>query len=346
MFIQPIPFINPLISTSTLKIEDNRNNPNDKPLMLISKINFGQNQSSNLFSNIAFLSDQRLAVSFNNYIKIFSKNLFQTDIIIEMNKDILKRYYDYNHNVNYLIQLKNGNLAVAVQWEKVFFLKIEKNAFILKGKIYSLNVYKIIENNNYLYNLENHEISIWHQKKDNYEKEKRIKIEDCSFKNILSINEYELLGYYGSKLLFYNHKTNTKQIEHFIMGYTKGNYHGNMISINSSTVLIYICDKNLIDGDIFLIDTFKKKVISQTRLKLLIFSIIKLRNGDLLCGAMEEYIYYNNRSKIVTLTLENNNLTIINSQVCHTNLIRGILELKNGKIISLGDEGSIKIWKK
>ena len=252
----------PIITTSLLIKKDDINNSNDKSLTLISKIQL-KHKSDELkkCNNIIFLSDKRLAMTYNNYIYIFSKNLYKTDIIIETNKDILKRHYDYNHDVNYIIQLKNGILAVAIQWEKIFFIKIDKNIFELKGKIFSKNVYKIIEKNNHLYNLEDYELSIWRQKNDNqfsYEKVNRIKINDNSFTNFIFINEYEILLYYGNILLFYNINTNSKKIEDFIFCHNNGIYRNNMILIDSNTVLIY--DINIFEEvDIFLIDTFKKK---------------------------------------------------------------------------------------
>ena len=161
--------------------------------------------------------------------------------------------------------------------------------------------------------------------------------------NFIFTNDQELAVTNFQNLVFYNIEskkfTNVKGKEYSI---SYGIYSNNMILINKNVLLVGCIDSRWGYGSVLLIDIIKKEIIAEKLLHL--FSIIKLKNGDFLCGVQEDNII--DKSKIMTLKIINEELTIINSQICHNKAITSFIELKNGNIISGSKDGIIKIWNK
>ena len=151
--------------SSITKITDNRNksNSNETFLDLFLKI-IVKGDSNNNFkvSNMVIMDDKRLLVGYTLNLIIFSTKTFKRELVIDF-KDILIEYNN-NNSISYLTQLNNGNLAISITKDKIYFIKINQNSFKIKGNLLSNNPKKIIEKNSYLYILEDYQISVWNKK--------------------------------------------------------------------------------------------------------------------------------------------------------------------------------------
>ena len=162
--------------------------------------------------------------------------------------------------------------------------------------------------------------------------------------NFIFINEQEIAITDFQRIMFYNLESNNKfQIRCEDSTLSPEFCPNNMILLNNKILLMGCIDIWWGFGSIFLIDTIKKEIICHKVLQL--FSIIKLKNGEFLCGVME----INNKRlfshKIMRLKILGEKLIIANSQICHDKQINDILELDNGIILSGSEEGCIKVWK-
>ncbi len=338
-------------STSSFQIStilDNRNktNSNGKSLELISKIIIKDIPNIHeKYLNILILDDKRLLVGYSLSLIIFSKKTFKKELIIDL-RDIIKEYNN-SSSIIYLAQLKNGNLAVVLNGLNVYFIKLSQNSYKLMGKLDSKKPKKIIEKNNYLYILEARQISVWHSKFNifPYSKVEVILLNDIyrGANNFIFTNEQEIAITNFQDIMFYNLESKNKfQIrckEHTISPDFCPN---NMILINNEILLMSTIDDRWGFGFVFLINTIKKEIICHKVIQL--YSIIKLKNGDFLCGVME-IDNKNFNHKIMRLKIVGENLIIVNSQISHDKQINDILELDNGIILSGSKEGYIEVWK-
>lgn len=338
-------------NTSSFQIStilDNRNkaNSNEKSLELISKIIVKDIPTINRGClNLLNLDDKRLLVGYTLYLIIFSKKTFRKELIIDL-RDIIKEYNN-SSCIIYLAQLKNGNLAVVLNDSKVYFIKLHQNSYELKGKLDSKKPKKIIEKNNYLYILESRQISVWHRTFNifPYSKVEVILLDDIfrDANNFIFTNEQENAITNCQDIIFYNLESKNKfQIRCKEHSLSPSFCPNNMILLNKEILLMSTIDCKWGFGRVFLIDTIKKEIICQKVLQL--YSIIKLKNGEFLCGVMEidNRIFYH---KIMRLKILGEKLIIVNSQICHDKQINDILELDNGIILSGSEEGCIKVWK-
>ena len=330
-------------------ILDNRNktNSNDKFLELILIINVNDiPKIYEKYLNLLVLDDKRLLVGYTLYLILFSEKKFKKEIIIDLRDKIQK--YNNSTSIVHLAQLNNRNLAVVLNNSKVFFIKISQNSFELMGKIDSIKPKKIIEKNDNLYILEDKQISVWHRKFNifSYSKVEVIPLNEINkgANNFIFINEQEIAISSFQGITFYNLESHTKfQIrcqEHTISPFFCPK---NMILLNNKILLMSSIDQKWGYGDVYLIDTDKKESIYRKGLQL--YSIIKLKNGDFLCGVMEQGPGFCDH-KIMRLKILGEKLIIDNSQICHDKRINDILELDNGFILSGSREGCIKVWKK
>ena len=332
-------------------IIDNRNktNSNEKSLELISKIFIKDIPIIiDKYLNILILDDKRLLIGYTLYLIILSKKTFKKELIIDL-RDIITEYNKSN-SIIYLTQLKNGNLAVVINKSNVYFIKLSQNSYKLIGKLVPRNPKKIIEKNNNLYVLESQQISVWHSVFNifSYSKVELIPLNDIFkiFKcgNFIFTNDQEIALTNFQEIMFYNIESKNKvKIRCKECSISPDFCPNNMILLNNNILLMSCIDYKWGFGSVFLIDIIKKEIICHKVLQL--FSIIKLKNGEFLCGVME----INNKRffdhKIMRLKILGDKLIIANSQICHDKQINDILELDNGIILSGSGEGCIKVWK-
>ena len=338
-------------SSSITKITDNRNKSNSNEIFLdlfLKIIVKGDSNNNFNVSNMVIMDDKRLLVGYTLNLIIFSTKTFKRELVIDF-KDILIEYNN-NNSISYLTQLNNGNLAISITKDKRYFIKINQNSFKIKGNLLSKNPKKIIEKNSYLYILEDYQISVWNKKfyMFTYSQEYTITMNglfrpSLLYGNFIFTNDQELAVTNFQNLVFYNIEskkiTKIKGKEYSI---SFGIYSNNMILINKNVLLVGCIDSKWGYGSVLLIDIIKKEIIAEKLLH--IFSIIKLKNGDFLCGVQENNMI--DKSKIMTLKIINEELTIINSQICHNKAITCFIELNNGNIISGSKDGIIKMWNK
>lgn len=336
-------------TSSITKITDNRkkDNSNEIFLELFLKIIVNGNSNNDFkVSNMLIMDDKRLLVGYTLNLIIFSTKTFKRELVIDF-KDILIKYNNDN-SISYLTQLKNGNLAITITKDKVYFIKINNNSFKIKGNLPSKNPKKIIEKNNYLYILEDYQISVWNKKFYGLSREFIITMNGLfwprlSYGNFIFTNDQELAVTNFQNLVFYNIESKKfSRIKGKEYSISYGIYSNNMILINKNVLLVGCIDCKWGYGSVLLIDIIKKEIIAEKVLHL--YSIIKLKNGDFLCGVQESNM--TNESKIMTLKIINEELIIINSQICHNKAITCFIELNNGKIISGSKDGIIKMWNK
>lgn len=329
-------------------IIDNRNktNSNEKFLELISTIIVKDIPLINeKYLNILFLDDKRLLVGYTLYLIIFSSKTLKKELIIDL-RDIITEYNN-STSIIYLTQLKNGNLAIVLNRSNVYFIKLSQNSYKLMDKLNSSEPKKIIEKNDYLYILETRQISVWHSKFNifSYSKVEIIPLNDIfrGAKNFIFINEQEIAITNFQDIMFYNLESKNKfQIRCKEHSLSTSFCPNNMILLNNEILLMSTIDNKWGYGYVFLIDTIKKEIIYQKALTL--YSIIKLKNEEFLCGIMESDNKIFNY-KIMRLKILGEKLIIDNSQICHDQKINDILELDNGIILSGSREGCIKVWK-
>ena len=330
-------------------ILDNRNktNSDDKFLELILKIIVKDIPTINeKYLNLLILDDKRLLVGYTLYLILFSEKKFKKEIIIDL-RDI-KIEYNNSTSIIYITQLNNGNLAIVLNNSKVYFIKLSQNSFELMGKLDSINPKKIIEKNDNLYILEAKQISVWHRKFNifSYSKVEVIPLNEIYIgaNNFIFINEQEIAISSFKSIIFYNLESHNKfQIRCPEHSLSPSFCPKNMILLNNKILLMSSIDDKWGYGDVILIDTNKKEIIYQKGLQL--YSIIKLKNGEFLCGVMEQGPGFCDH-KIMRLKILDDKLIIENSQICHDKRINDILELDNEIILSGSREGRIKAWKK
>ena len=329
-------------------IIDNRNktNSNEKFLELISTIIVKDIPLINeKYLNALLLDNKRLLVGYTLYLIIFSSKTLKKELIIDL-RDIITEYNN-STSIIYLTQLKNGNLAVVLNRSNVYFIKLSQNSYKLVDKLDSSDPKKIIEKNDYLYILETRQISVWHSKFNifPYSKVEIIPLNDIfrGAKNFIFINEQEIAITNFQDIMFYNLESKNKfQIRCKEHSLSTSFCPNNMILLNNEILLMSTIDNKWGYGYVFLIDIIKKEIIYQKALTL--YSIIKLKNGEFLCGVMESDNNIFNH-KIMRLKILGEKLIIDNSQICHDQKINNILELDNGIILSGSREGCIKVWK-
>ena len=330
------------------KIQDNRNktNSNEKFLELRLTIIIKDIPTINeKYLNLLILDDKRLLVGYTLYLILFSKKILKQEVLIDL-RDIMTEYNN-STSIIYLAQLNNGNIAVVLNNLKVYFIKLSQNSYELTGKLDSNNPKKIIEKNENIYILEAQQISVWHSKFNifPYSKVEVIPLNEIFIGaiNFIFINDQEIAISHFRGITFYNLESKNKfQIrcqEHSI---SPSFCPKDMILLNNKILLMSSIDYKWGYGTIYIIDTIKKEIICQTGLQL--YSIIKLNNGELLCGVMEQGQGFCHH-KIMRLKILDEKLIIDNSQICHDKQINDIIELDNGIILSGSREGCIKVWK-
>ena len=301
------------------------------------------------YLNILILDDKRLLIGYTLYLIILSKKTFKKELIIDL-RDIINEYNNCT-SIIYLTQLKNGNLAVVINKSSIYFIKLSHNSYKLIGKLVSSNPKKIIEKNNNLYILEQQQISVWRRaifNKSSYSKVEIIPLKDIfkifRYGNFIFTNDQEIALTNFQEIMFYNIESKNKvKIRCKECSISPDFCPNNMILLNNNILLMGCIDYKWGFGSVFLIDTIKKEIICSKVLQL--FSIIQLKNGELLCGVMEINNNKEFNHKIMRLKILGEKLIIANSQVCHDKQINDILELDNGIILSGSEEGCIKIWK-
>ena len=336
----------PSFPISTILDNRNKTNSNEEFLELISTIIVKDIPLINeKYLNALLLDNKRLLVGYTLYLIIFSSKTLKKELIIDL-RDIITEYNN-STSIIYLTQLKNGNLAVVLNRSNVYFIKLSQNSYKLMDKLNSSEPKKIIEKNDYLYILETRQISVWHSKFNifPYSKVEIIPLNDIfrGARNFIYINEQEIAITNFQDIMFYNLESKNKfQYRCKEHSLSPSFCPNNMILLNNEILLMSTIDNKWGYGYVFLIDIIKKEIIYQKALTL--YSIIKFKNGEFLCGVMESDNKIFNY-KIMRLKILGEKLIIDNSQICHGKQINDILELDNGIILSGSREGCIKVWK-
>lgn len=199
-------------SSSITKITDNRNKSNSNEIFLdlfLKIIVKGDSNNNFNVSNMVIMDDKRLLVGYTLNLIIFSTKTFKRELVIDF-KDILIEFNN-NNSISYLTQLNNGNLAISITKDKIYFIKINQNSFKIKGNLLSKNPKKIIEKNSYLYILEDYQISVWNKKfyMFTYSQEYTITMNglfrpSLLYGNFIFTNDQELAVTNFQNLVFYN----------------------------------------------------------------------------------------------------------------------------------------------
>ena len=124
------------------------------------------------------------------------------------------------------------------------------------------------------------------------------------------------------------------------------------IELNKSLNLICMVNDNILfvakrENGMYLIDINKYEIIANIFKKFKLYSVIRLRNGNILIGYKDkkeqnsiiEYKYKSDNN--------NNNLLKVNeTENAHEEKINGLIEMKNGTIITCSYDKTIKFWKR
>lgn len=153
--------------------------------------------------------------------------------------------------------------------------------------------------------------------------------------NILQINENKLVSSatISNYIKFFDRKNNFEEIK--TIQNISVNCFWNSLEIFKENILLIGGSNN---NGIYLIDTDNYQIISNFLKNFEIYSIIKLKNGNILIGCKSSDDYY-----LIEYKYDNNNLIKIKSKnKSHSNSIIGLLELKDEVIISCSCDRSIK----
>ena len=183
-------------------------------------------------------------------------------------------------------------------------------------------------------------MKIWEKNEENdYNFIKSIIISDNSGKNtnILQINENKLVSssVESNYIKFFDIKQDFEEIT--TIKNISVNWSWNSMEIfNENILLIGGSDNN----GIYLIDINNYQIISNILKNLEIYSIIKLKNGNILIGCK------NNNStdnSLIEYKYDNSNLIKIKSiDIAHSKFISGLIEMNNKEIITCSGDCSIK----
>ena len=89
------------------------------------------------YLNILILDVKLLLIGLYSLFNYTFKKRFKKELIIDL-RDIITEY-NKSTSIIYLTQLKNGNLAVAINKSKLYFIKLSHNSYELMGKLVSRN---------------------------------------------------------------------------------------------------------------------------------------------------------------------------------------------------------------
>ena len=155
--------------------------------------------------------------------------------------------------------------------------------------------------------------------------------------NILQINENKLVSSatISNYIQFFDIKNNFEEIK--TIQNISVNCCWNSLEIFKENILLIGGSNN---NGIYLIDTDNYQIISNFLKNFDIYSIIKLKNDNILIGCKSSDDY-----SLIEYKYDNNNLIKIKSKdKAHSNSIAGLLELKDDVIISCSCDPSIKFW--
>ena len=243
------------------------------------------------------------------YINILSKNN-----IIACCFDGKMRIYELNNDGSNLIKKLEGHNDITLK------------VIIYKNKLISCSRDKTMK--------------IWEKKEENnYNCIKSIIISDNSGKNtnILQINENKLVSSAvdSNYIKFFDIKKDFDEIT-TIKNISVNWCWNSMELFKENILLIGGSDKN----GIYLIDTNNYQIISNILKDLGIYSIIMLKNGNILFGCQNS-----NNDSLIEYKYDNANLIKIKSiEIAHSNFITSLIEMNNEEIITCSSDCSIKFW--
>ena len=288
------------------------------------------NHGKKSINTILQLKDGRLASGGNDgAINIYNKQTFKPDLTIN----------EHSSSVYHLIQLKNGNLVSC------------------SGSDHTINLYELIENNNYklLYSInvgndnnprkireiENGEIGLvagnsiifYLNINDELNEDFNIKQNKDQigyYYNMIAVKPGELVICGENKIQFFD--LNSRKLKEIIN-------IGRDIRWTPSNLLCMMNDRCLCVGGgekITLIDVYNKSVIREVQEAGAHICLLKLNDNILLTGT--------NNYNITQWKINENNLTFISrKEKAHQGVIREIIRF-NDLIISCSDDNSIKVW--
>ena len=309
------------------------------------------NKHTNRVNNIIILKDGRLSsCSWDGYIYIYKIENYEIDEIINVSTGI-----------NYHIELLNTNIIACCNDKTLKIYKTNNNRYqisqILSGhlniitKVIELNTQIIISCSS------DKTMKVWkknkNKNKESYYLLKTVLInqidKESIYTNLLKINNIKIVTseYEINEIKFWDTKNNYNNIK--TIKNIECNWCCNsMCMINDNTLLIgshykgiYLIDINKYDYIFKLYDVVYE-----------VYSVTKLLNGNILigckfCGENEWYIYQSIRQ--YKFKSENKLIKVNSIKVPHNKKdkefgLYGLIEMKDGTIISCSSDKDIKFW--
>ena len=282
-------------------------------------------------NHMKILPDGRLSsCSDDGTINIYNKKNFKLEHIIDVGNGVL--YFDTLSNDNIIACCNDGNL-------KIYELNNDNFKLINELKSHTDTVYKVIIIENKLISCSgDNTMIVWEKKEQNYINIKSIIISDSDYNtNIFQINENKLVSSSYNIIKFFDIKNNFNEIKTIEDIYA--NSFCNSMEIFNENILI-ICGSDY--NGIYLIDINNYQVISNLLYDFMNDSIFKLSNGNILIGC---YCLDESSNYFFEYKYDNNDLIKIKSKLIdHSDIITGLIEMKDEVIISCSLDSSIKFW--
>ena len=296
-------------------------------------------------TNIIILKDGRLSsCTKDGELIIYKKRNYSIEDSIKEEKSSL-----YYH-----IQLSNTNIVTCGKKDYIHIYKLGNNnkyELFQKFEAYENRayVYKVIEFDDFLITSNDSLVKLWKKNENNEYIQFRVLRVQKSYSdpvNILRLNNNKLLCSAPTQkhIVFYQIKDNIKAVG--FMENLELNKRPNLICMVNDNILFVAKREN----GMYLIDIHKYEIIANIFRICKLYSVIRLRNGNILigCDGWEDRM---ERNSVIECKYESDNknnylLKVSETDKAHKKKVNCLIEMKNGTIITCSYDKTMKFWKR